>query len=111
MIVNRGATQAALERWNERRRRIFYPKTEFDFGFKDLNDRKEQLKALKKSDLARILDQEIGRFEFLPHTGTLHAVFRLETATERYFLKVGVEEADFGFAIEDWVMRQIQPRL
>jgi hygromycin-B 4-O-kinase len=108
MIGNRGAVAAALERWNERRRKIFYPKTDIDFDLEALHRRKEQLAKANLSKLTGILDQEIRAIEFLPTAGTFHALFQVETASNSYILKLSPEESAFGFAIESWAMQRLR---
>jgi fructosamine-3-kinase len=101
MIVNRGATQAALERWNERRRRIFYPKTDIDFDLGAMRKRKAELSRIDLSKISEILDEDVSSIEFLPNAGTLHALFRVITRSERYILKLALEDSAAEFAIEN----------
>jgi hygromycin-B 4-O-kinase len=108
MIANRGAVAAALERWNERRRGIFYPKTDIDFDLEALRRRKEDLKNIDVSKIANVLDQEVRSIEFLPNAGTSHALFRVRTASQCFILKLAAEEAAFGFSIEHWASRRLQ---
>jgi aminoglycoside phosphotransferase (APT) family kinase protein len=108
MIVNRGAIQRALEGWNERRRRIFYPKTDLDFDLAALRQRKLELGKTDLSKLGGILDEEIFSAEFLPNAGTFHALFRIATRGGKYFLKLLPEGIAFGFAIESWAMAKLK---
>src|SRR5436305_81493 len=105
MIVNRGAVAAALERWNERRRRIFYPKTDLDLDLEALRRRKQQFAEIDAAKVASILDCDVRSVKLLPNAGTFHALFRVQTATKRYILKCALEESAFGFQIESWAMR------
>src|SRR4051812_21055038 len=107
MIVNRGATQAALERWNERRRRIFYPKTDIDFDLEALRKRKAELSKIDLSDVGRILDEEVRAIEFLPNAGTLHALYRVTTPTKRHILKLSLEESAVEFAVENGAISKL----
>src|SRR5438067_13530502 len=104
MIANRGAVAAALERWNERRRRIFYPKTDIDFDLEALRRRKQQLAEIDLAKVASILDCEVRSIESLPNAGTFHVLFRVQTATKRYILKCAAEESAFEFQTESWAM-------
>lgn len=97
---------AALEQWNERRRRIFYPKTDLDFDLEALRRRREALARIELSKVASILDEEVRAIRFLPNAGTFHALFQID-ASKRYILKLAPEAPAFGFAIEAWAMRQL----
>src|ERR1051325_3413018 len=111
MIANRGAVAAALGRWNERRQRIFYPKTDIDFDLEAQRRLKDELSKIDLSKLSTILNQEVTSTEFIPNAGTFHALFRIITPKKRYILKLALEDIAFGFAIEAWVMPQVKPSL
>src|SRR5687767_8233934 len=100
MIVDRGAVAAALDRWNERRRRIFYPKTDMADLPAALRQRKEQLAAIDSAMLCAILDEEVSSIQLLPNAGTFHALFRVTTPSRRYMLKLALEDDAGEFAIE-----------
>lgn len=108
MIVDRGAIAEALERWNARRRRIFYPKTDIDFNLAAARARKQELGKTDLSKLTNLLDAEVTSAEFFPSAGTFHALFRIETSSGRYFVKLAAEEAAFGFAIENASMARLR---
>lgn len=108
MVVDRGAIAEALERWNARRRRIFYPKTDIDFDLAAIRQRKQELGKTDLSKLTNLLDAEITSAEFLPGAGTFHALFRIETSGGRFFVKLSAEESAFGFAIESWAMNKLR---
>lgn len=108
MMVDPRAAAAGLERWNERRRRIFYPKTDIDFDLEALRRRKQQLAETDLDKIASALDEDVGAIEFLPNAGTFHALFRVETPNHRYILKLSAENPAFGFAIENWAMRRLR---
>lgn len=111
MIVDRGAVAAALEQWNDRRRRIFYAKSDFTFDLTELRARKNRISAIDKLAIERLLDARVESVELLPNAGTLHALFRVLTPGRRYILKLALEDAEFGFAIESWAMSAIRPNL
>lgn len=100
MIADRGAVAAALERWNERRRQIFYPKTDIDFDIEALRRRKEQLARIDLSPLN--LDTE--KVEFIPNAGTFHTLFRIDGQ----ILKLAADETALGFAIESAAMSALR---
>jgi aminoglycoside phosphotransferase (APT) family kinase protein len=108
ITANRGAVTEALERWNARRRKIFYPKTDLDFDLGALRQRKQELGHTDLSKLGSVLDEEIASAEFLSSAGTFHALFRLQTSSGRYFLKLSPEEPAVGFAVESWAMTQLR---
>src|SRR3954469_8725020 len=110
MTLNRGATHAALERWNERRRRIFYPKTGLDFDLEALRKRKAELSKIDLSKIANILDQEIRSIDFLPDAGTFHALFRVRAAERNWILKLSPDDIAPGFALETVVMTALKLR-
>src|SRR5438067_5750753 len=107
MIANRGAVAAALEQWNERRRRIFYPKTDFDFDLESLRRRKHLCAEIDPGKVARLLDEEVTSLEPIAG-GTFHALFRFVTPTRRCILKLSTEEPAFGFAVESWAMQRLR---
>jgi aminoglycoside phosphotransferase (APT) family kinase protein len=108
MIANRGAIAEALERWNERRRRIFYPKTDLDFDLAAVRQRRLDLGKADLTKLSSVLDEEVRSVEFLPNAGTFHALFRIATSGGNYFLKLAPEEPAFGFSIESWAMGKLK---
>src|SRR5437870_3518721 len=105
MIPDRGAVAAALEQWNERRRRMFYPKTDFDFDLEALRRRKEELSKIDLSKVLASINQEVTSIEFLRNAGTFHALFRIKTHDEKWILKLSLDEIAPGFAIEKTAMR------
>ncbi len=105
MIVDRGAVAAALEKWNGRRRRIFYPKTDLDFDLAARRRRKQELGASNLDWLSELLDGPEA--QFLPGAGTLHAIFRVLATEGPHFLKLGLEESDPGFSIEAWALARL----
>jgi aminoglycoside phosphotransferase (APT) family kinase protein len=100
--VNRGAVAAALERWNERRRGIFYAKTDVHFNVADLS-----APPVNRTAIAKLLDEDVRHFEPIAG-GTLHKLFRIQTETKRWILKIALEAPDFGFAIEGRAMDQLR---
>jgi len=102
MIVNRGAVQAALERWNERRRRIFYPKTDIHLDADRLTG-----PHVDRSLIEQALDEQVQDIEAISG-GTLHKLFRVCAAEKRWILKLALEDTDFGFAIESRAMDQLR---
>lgn len=108
MIVDRGAVEAALERWCEQRKYIFYPKTDLDFDPAEIARRKQELGAIDLTKLGSVLDEEVRAIEFLPNAGTFHALFRVQTAANRYILKLSLDASAFGFAIESWIQSSLR---
>jgi aminoglycoside phosphotransferase (APT) family kinase protein len=102
MIANRGAVAAALDKWNERRRGIFYPKTDIDFHRAAAEPPAVQLDRLNPR-----LDGDFQSIESLSG-GTLHILFRVRSATRNWILKVSLEKPDFGLAIESRAMRLLR---
>lgn len=98
----------ALERWNTRRRRMFYPKTDIDFDLAEVRQRKQRSGKPDIHKLAALLDEQIGSAELLPSAGTLHSLTRIQTPSGRFFLKVALEEPAFGFAIENTAMKRLR---
>jgi fructosamine-3-kinase len=92
---------AALAEWNDRRRLIFYPKTDIEFALSAMRWRKD---TLGSSDLAFLHEKLPGiqSIEFLPNAGTLHAIFRVVTSGKNYFLKLPLTEPDFSTLVEAW---------
>lgn len=110
MIVDRGAVAAALERWNDRRRQIFYPKTDFDFDLARMRRRKEEARAIDTSKISAVLDEAVSSVEFLPNAGTFHALYRVVTPANRYILKVALGDHAGEFAIESFVVAMLSER-
>jgi len=102
MIVRDGAVAAALEQWNERRRRIFYPKTDDvtpPVPRKDVDDG-----ILRVSGL---LEQEIESINRIPG-GTFHKIYRVRMPERAWIFKLSLDNPDFGFAIETRAMAALK---
>src|SRR5690349_8585175 len=110
MIANRGAVAAALEPWNQRRRQVFYPKTDLAFDLEELRRRKQTVGEVALPKLRSLLEElgeDIIQVQFLPNAGTCHALYHVQTSRRLLFFKVALEDPDFGFAIESWAMRKL----
>jgi fructosamine-3-kinase len=108
MIVDRGAVEAALERWNARRRQIFYPKTDLDFDLAAMRRRKEEAGPIAPSTISALLDEEVSSVEFLPNAGTFHALHRIITPAARYILKLALDDGAGEFEIENVVVGKLK---
>lgn len=111
MIANRGAVTAALEPWNERRRGIFYPKTDFDFDLETLRQRKNSAgeAALPRlRSLIEELGEEVASIQFQENAGTCHALYLVQTNRRKLYFKAALEAPAFGFTLEAWAMRKLR---
>lgn len=108
MIVRPGA-DVALERWKERRRRTFYPKTDDVGDIPAMRQRKAAIgiSALPflREKIPSLLEDEIRLIEFLPNAGTFHALFRIEASRKTWLLKASLENEAFAFLIESWASK------
>jgi Ser/Thr protein kinase RdoA (MazF antagonist) len=101
------ADREAFERWNDRRRRIFYPKTDADFDLESFRLKKTQIADSDLSKIFEFLQITVSEVQLIPNAGTCHTLFRVKNHSS-LILKISVEENDFGLAIEAGAMNWLR---